>query len=192
MALFAVLSTVSLGMILPFMNVLFSEQVLVADGELGSDAGGGDLLQSVTEDLPSVGGLKEDLKERVLEFFASGTASEALGKICIALLVIFFIKSLFGYLQTFLMVTVEQRVIRDIRNALFAHLNELSLSFFHGQRTGQLISRITNDVTLVRKALVATFANLFREALLTRSCTSGWPSGSAGGSPSSPLSCSRP
>ncbi|MFH1690529.1 MAG: ABC transporter ATP-binding protein [Candidatus Eisenbacteria bacterium] len=164
MALFAVLSTISLGMILPFMNVLFSEQTLVAEGAPESEAG--DLSLSVAGDLPPVGGLKEELKERVLTFFASGTAGEALGKICVGFLVLFFIKSLFGYLQTFLMVTVEQRVIRDIRNALFSHLNELSLSFFHGQRTGQLISRITNDVTLVRKALVATFANLFREALL--------------------------
>lgn len=167
MALFAILSTVSLGMILPFMNVLFSEQALVAEGTPESATGGGDLLQSVTGDLPSAGGIKEELKARVLELFASGTASEALGKICVGFLVLFFVKSLFGYLQTFLMVTVEQRVIRDIRNALFSHLNELSLSFFHGQRTGQLISRITNDVTLVKKALVATFANLFREVLLS-------------------------
>ena len=174
MALFAVLSTVSLGMILPFMNVLFEEQTLVTEKApaLQPEAGGdfsvsvrGD-LPSAGSDLPSVGGLKEELKERVLTFFASETASEALGKICVAFLVLFFVKSLFGYLQTFLMVTVEQRVIRDIRNSLFSHLNELSLSFFHGQRTGQLISRITNDVMLVRKALVATFANLFREALL--------------------------
>ncbi len=179
MALFAVLSTVSLGMILPFMNVLFEEQTLVTGEapvlEPGPPASGpgSDLslsvvsdLPSVVSDLPSVGGLKEEAKVRILAFFASGTAGEALGKICIAFLVLFFVKSIFGYLQTFLMVTIEQRVIRDIRNALFSHLNELSLSFFHGQRTGQLISRITNDVMLVRKALVATFANLFREALL--------------------------
>ncbi|MCK4409939.1 MAG: ABC transporter ATP-binding protein, partial [Candidatus Eisenbacteria sp.] len=188
MALFAVLSTVSLGMLIPFMNVLFEEQTLVtgeapasrpeAGGDLPLSVGGelasvgddlpsiGDDLPSIGDDLPSVGGLKDELKGRVLAFFASGTAGEALGKICVAFLVLFFVKSLFGYLQTFLMVTVEQRVIRDIRNELFSHLNELSLSFFHGQRTGQLISRITNDVMLVRKALVATFANLFREALL--------------------------
>ncbi|HYW68144.1 MAG TPA: ABC transporter ATP-binding protein [bacterium] len=166
MVLFAVLSTVSLGMILPFMNVLFSGQTLVADGEAGAAAGVEALASSLPSDLTAVDSLKAVLKERMLDFFASGSASEALGKICIGFLVLFFAKSLFGYFQTFLMVTVEQRVIRDIRNALFAHLNELSLSFFHGQRTGQLISRITNDVVLVRKALVATFANLFRETLL--------------------------
>ena len=97
---------------------------------------------------------------------AAETPAQALGKICVAFLIIFFVKGLFGYLQTFLMVTVEQRVIRDLRNTIFSHLNELSLSFFHGSRTGQLISRITTDVMLVRRALVATFANFFREAVL--------------------------
>jgi len=169
MAVFAVLSTVSLGMLLPFMNVLFEQQALVTvDGAVGaevlSEAAPGDDTSS--DPMAAVDSVKEELRARILEFFASGTAVDALRRICIAFLVVFLVRGLFGYAQRFLMVTVEQRVIRDLRNELFSHLNELSLSFFHGQRTGLLISRITNDVTLVRKALVATFANLFREALL--------------------------
>ena len=196
MAVFALLSTASLGMILPFMNVLFESQTLVEGSPRAESPapagpaidGGGSLrveprpsahsssepsasvpADSATPgpfDLDDMGGMKEVLKNRILEFFSSSSPGAALGKICIALLVVFFLKSLFGYLQTFLMITVEQSVIRDIRNALFSHLNELSLSFFHGSRTGLLISRITNDVTLVRRALVATFANLFRESLM--------------------------
>jgi subfamily B ATP-binding cassette protein MsbA len=179
MAVFAVLSTVSLGMLLPFMNVLFEQQSLVVDGAARVSMAGGthDLkaddgpaqdagTATVPAPLDSVESMKDELKERVLGFFASGSAVDALRRICIAFLVVFFVRGVFGYLQAFLMVTVEQRVIRDLRDQLFSHLNELSLSFFHGQRTGLLISRITNDVTLVRKALVATFANLFREALL--------------------------
>jgi subfamily B ATP-binding cassette protein MsbA len=182
MAVFAILSTASLGMILPFMNVLFESEalvdgpvaeataepsgqglpVVVAEGDGVGDEGLRDALGS-----GAVDSLKEGLKERILTLFASSTPGAALGKICIALLLVFFAKSLFGYMQTFLMLTVEQSVIRDIRNALFSHLNDLSLSFFHGRRTGQLISRVTNDVTLVRRALVASFANLFRESLLT-------------------------
>jgi subfamily B ATP-binding cassette protein MsbA len=181
MAIFAVLSTVSLGMLLPFMNVLFEQHALVTDGGPAEEApetsavvtgvaGPGGVTavdgQAAADPLTSVGSMKDELRERVLRFFASGTAVDALKRICLAFLIVFFVRGIFGYLQRFLMVTVEQRVIRDVRNELFAHLTELSLSFFHGQRTGLLISRITNDVTLVRKALVATFANLFREALL--------------------------
>jgi subfamily B ATP-binding cassette protein MsbA len=174
MAIFAVLSTVSLGMLLPFMNVLFEQHALVTDtgpeagerevsGEAAEVAGPGIV---VADPVASVDSVKDELRARVLAFFASGTAVDALKLICLAFLIIFFVRGVFGYLQSFLMVTVEQRVIRDLRNELFARLTDLSLSFFHGQRTGLLISRITNDVTLVRKALVATFANLFRETLL--------------------------
>jgi subfamily B ATP-binding cassette protein MsbA len=175
MAIFAVLSTVSLGMLLPFMNVLFEQHALLTDSASTNDArevlaGAGvapDLADTASEaPIASVDSMKDELRSRVLEFFASGTAVDALRRICVAFLVVFLIRGVFGYLQRFLMVGVEQRVIRDVRNQLFGHLTGLSLSFFHGQRTGLLISRITNDVTLVRKALVATFANLFREALL--------------------------
>jgi len=182
MAVFAVLSGVTLGMILPFVNVLFQEHALVAeetandgrgDGLLGAADAAGEIAGDVTsaaDDVEvggtSVGGLKEDIRQRILGLFESPTPMRALAKICVALLVLFLIKGIFGYLQTFLMITVEQRVIRDLRDQLFTRLSELSLSFFHGRRTGQLISRITNDVNLVRRALVATFANLFRESFL--------------------------
>jgi subfamily B ATP-binding cassette protein MsbA len=171
MAVFALLSGVSLGMILPFVNILFEQHALVgATPALGqSSTESGDGLSGRVSD-PGRGtttDLQARLKERVLALFRSDTPAQSLAKICLALLVVFFVKELFGYLQTFLMVSVEQLVIRDLRNNLFAHLNDLSLSFFHGERTGQLISRVTNDVTCVRGALVATFASLFRESILT-------------------------
>jgi subfamily B ATP-binding cassette protein MsbA len=201
MAVFAVLSGVSLGMILPFMNMLFQEGTLVGGAVTGEMADPGETASAVVDpgtadqvgvsesfpdgtadgavadvpddaerqlpaDFAPIGDVKDVLRARLLALFAGPTPSSVLGKICLVLLVVFFVKAIFGYLQTFLMITVEQRVIRDIRNALFSHLTELSLSFFHGERTGQLISRITNDVSLVRRALVATFANLFRESLL--------------------------
>ena len=186
MAVFAILSGVSLGMILPFVNILFEDRVLVEGDAVapsmgnaeagvaapaGTRADSGESAPSGERDtragVATVESFKDDVKSRLLGLFVSDTPAEALARICAALLIVFFIKSLFGYLQSFLMITIEQSAIRDIRDRLFARLSELSLSFFHGERTGQLISRITNDVTLVRRALVASLANLFRESLLT-------------------------
>ncbi len=201
MAVFAVLSGASLGMILPFVNVLFERDALVSDEATTVVAGATTAAESETEAVESAtaqmteasGGavptvpaiddagesdvgagagapirdLKVDIRARILEMFASDSPERALGKVCLALLAVFLTRALFGYLQTFLMMTLEQRVVRDLRNRLFEKLSGLSLSFFHGEHTGTLISRITNDVTLVRGALVASFVNLFRETLLT-------------------------
>jgi subfamily B ATP-binding cassette protein MsbA len=172
MAVFALLNAVSLGMVLPFANILFERGALVeTSAETGEPVVRGDAAVEPPADAEgtfgAVEGLRDELRQRVLAAFVSRSPAEALAKICLALLAVFFVKNVFGYLQTFLMVQIEQRVIRDIRNALFAKLSGLSLSFFHGRRTGQLMSRITNDVTMVRRALVATLANVFRESLLT-------------------------
>ncbi len=182
MTVFAALSGVSLGMILPFVNVLFEEHALVSAGAgdavivasagtPGEPAGSaGELLGAVANDIESgdigLGGVKEELRVRLLAVFASDTPESALLKICLALIIVFLVRAIFRYVQTLLMITLEQRVIRDLRNAIFSHLTRLSLSFFQREQTGQLISRVTNDVMLVRGALVATFADMFREALL--------------------------
>jgi subfamily B ATP-binding cassette protein MsbA len=69
-----------------------------------------------------------------------------------------------------LTVWVEQAVIRDMRNEVYAHLHTLSLSFFHSRRTGALLSRFTNDIALVRGALAAGFSNLIKSSLLLAVC----------------------
>jgi subfamily B ATP-binding cassette protein MsbA len=64
------------------------------------------------------------------------------------------------------MVSIEQLVIRDIRNELYGHLHDLPLKFFQNFRTGQLISRMTSDINLVRGVLTDGFANLIRHGFL--------------------------
>ena len=183
MAVFAALSGVSLGMILPFVNVLFEEQALLTGGagnvavvtpaEIPADPEGepaSSLIGTVASDIESgdigLGDIKGELRVRLLAVFASDTPQSALLKICIGLILVFLVRAIIFYLQALLMITLEQRVIRDLRNAIFSHLTSLSLSFFQREQTGQLISRVTNDVMLVRGALVATFAQMFREVLL--------------------------
>jgi ATP-binding cassette subfamily B protein len=51
-----------------------------------------------------------------------------------------------SYLQTYLVNWVGERVILDLRRALFAHIQKLSLDFFSQQKTGWIVSRLTNDI----------------------------------------------
>ena len=77
----------------------------------------------------------------------------------------FSLKNIFGYLQAYLLAHVEQAVIKDLRDGAYWHLHELPMSYFKNERTGDLISRIMNDVIIVQQSVAAVFLNLIREPL---------------------------
>jgi len=74
-------------------------------------------------------------------------------------------KGIVEYYESYLMAYIGQRTIMDIRNKLYSHLQSLSLDYFIRQRTGQIISRLTNDVMLLQRAIVSVPANLIRGGL---------------------------
>ncbi len=81
----------------------------------------------------------------------------------LGLLLVFFVKGLFYFMYSFLLEKVGQSVIRDLRNRVYAHLNALPLSFFHRTPTGELISRIINDVSMLQGAVSHALIHLLRD-----------------------------
>jgi subfamily B ATP-binding cassette protein MsbA len=79
------------------------------------------------------------------------------------LLLVFFVKGIFYFTYSYLLETVGQSVIRDMRNKVYAHLNSMPLSFFHKTPTGVLISRVINDVTMLQSAVSNTLIQLLRD-----------------------------
>jgi subfamily B ATP-binding cassette protein MsbA len=77
----------------------------------------------------------------------------------------YLLKGLGSYFSTYLMTDVGQRVVRDLRNALFRHTLDQGASFFSRRTTGQLMSRITNDVNQVQQAVSETLGDIIRESL---------------------------
>jgi subfamily B ATP-binding cassette protein MsbA len=74
-------------------------------------------------------------------------------------------KGMADYGQSYLMANVGQKVIRDLRDALYQHMQVLSLSFFNRHSTGVLISRITNDVGLVQGSVTKAVTGLLKDSL---------------------------
>lgn len=66
---------------------------------------------------------------------------------------IYFLKGIFSFGQEYLMSYVAQRVIFDLRSRLWRHLSRLSLSFFTKEKGGDIISRLTNDISLIEQTL---------------------------------------
>jgi subfamily B ATP-binding cassette protein MsbA len=71
----------------------------------------------------------------------------------VAIILIFLLKGFFDYGQSYLMNFVGLRIVADLRERLYKHLQTLSLSFFTRTPTGILISRITNDVNLIQASV---------------------------------------
>jgi subfamily B ATP-binding cassette protein MsbA len=88
-----------------------------------------------------------------------------LGQITAAVLSVYVLKGVGAYFSSYLMTDVGQRVVRDLRNQLFRHVLGQSAAFFSQQTTGRLMSRITNDVGQVQRAVSETIGDLTRESL---------------------------
>src|SRR5262249_15937295 len=110
------------------------------------------------------------LRARAERSLVLATPLTALQRICLFILVVLLLKNLADCLQAFLMVSVEQAAIRDLRAALLAQLPRLSLSFYHPRRTGRLMGRVSNDVEYLREALATGISNLVKGSLTLAGC----------------------
>lgn len=68
--------------------------------------------------------------------------------------------TVFGLGYSYLSIVVGQRIMRDLRNQLYDHLQGMSLRFFTGTRTGEIQSRLANDVGGVQSVVSDTAANV--------------------------------
>jgi len=82
-----------------------------------------------------------------------------------AIVVVYLLKGVGSYVSSYLMADVGQRVVTDLRNALYRHILNQSASFFAHGATGRLLSRINNDVGQVQQAVSETAGDLARETM---------------------------
>jgi ATP-binding cassette, subfamily B, bacterial MsbA len=82
-----------------------------------------------------------------------------------AIVIVYLFKGIGSYVSSYLMAAVGQRVVTDLRNALYRHILNQSASFFAHGATGRLLSRINNDVGQVQQAVSETAGDLARETL---------------------------
>ncbi|MBI3195633.1 MAG: ABC transporter ATP-binding protein [Ignavibacteriae bacterium] len=152
---YSLFSGVSIFLFIPLLDILFHPEKMQQ--------------QAIPDSLAVPFGLESllgNIKDALLTFVFSGTQMDALLKINLIIILSFFFKNMFGYFQSFLMNYAEEGVIKDLRNALYRHLHNLPLAYFSNERTGGLISRIVNDVSLINGGISACFVTLIREPLL--------------------------
>lgn len=92
--------------------------------------------------------------------------SAALNQIAIGLIFVFLLQAVAMFTQNYFLTWTGERVVADLRRIIYTHLQKLSLGFFNERRTGELMSRLTNDVTLVQNAVTGNVISML-QALVT-------------------------
>lgn len=99
------------------------------------------------------------------QFIAQGQL-QSLETLLILLAIIYFSISLLNYLSGFFMVSVSERALYKLRRDLFNHLEKLSLNFFDKNKKGDLMSRFTNDITVISETLSDVVIQLINSVLI--------------------------
>ena len=88
-----------------------------------------------------------------------------LNAITAGIIVVFALRGFFVYGQNYLMSFISQKIVIDLREALFRHFQRLSVSYFDHSRTGKVLSYMTNDVGALQGALAQNIIELSTESL---------------------------
>lgn len=144
--LVVIFSLLSVLMIFPFIDLLFKENITVP-----------------AQDISSIFDLKDIIVYNFSKIVSQYDKLDILKYLCALIFITFLLKNLFIYLQTYYMSVVEQGILKDLRFDLYSHYLNLPLSFFTEERKGNLISRIVNDVQIIKDSLIAVINSIFRD-----------------------------
>ena len=109
--------------------------------------------------------LNDQLKYWSNQFILRDTALETIKILCVTILFVFIIKNIFLYAKNIGFTYIQFNLITKIRNDIYNHFHNLSLSFFDQKKSGELTSVVVTDVSNMRIALGSSFHKLFVEPI---------------------------
>jgi subfamily B ATP-binding cassette protein MsbA len=104
--------------------------------------------------------------QQVVDSVLTAGDVQLLDGITVSLLIVFLIRSITSLIETYNLNYIGERIVMDLRIELYSKLQTLSLGFFAQRRVGELVSRISNDVTAVRTALTSNISTLLQQSLI--------------------------
>jgi subfamily B ATP-binding cassette protein MsbA len=140
-----ILSIVSIAMLMPFMQLIF----------LGNDAGIANSNNVVIR----------EINDFLLNSIEKRGKVDTLGYICLLMICFILLKNLFLYLSYYVLNPIKHKVINQLREELYDKILQLPIGFFTEKRKGDLMSRMTNDVSEVEGSLVGAMEGWIRDPL---------------------------
>jgi subfamily B ATP-binding cassette protein MsbA len=97
---------------------------------------------------------------RLLNSVTQAKSFAPLNNLAFLLVGIFLLQAAFSFFQTYLLAYIGEHIVYDLRTSLYNHLQQLSLDFYANRRVGDIISRLSSDVTQMRTMLTSNFTTL--------------------------------
>ncbi|MDQ6672380.1 MAG: ABC transporter ATP-binding protein/permease [Chloroflexota bacterium] len=114
---------------------------------------------------PALGAARIWLLKVLVDGLIGGPQPSLLLGVCIGYVLIALARGLASFGDDYLGGSVGARVVRDLRSLLYAHLQDLSLRFFHRQRLGDLLTRLTGDISAIEDLLVSGLTDVVAQSL---------------------------
>ena len=144
-------SVVSLGLLSPFLLLIFKKQ-----DTLGAVAESNDFFSRINP----INQFKIWLYQMVQ---TPGGEVKALAMICILILSFIILKNIFLYLSIYILTPMRNLVVNDMRTAMYKKILVLPVGYFNDQKKGDIMSRLTNDLSDVESSSINLLESLFRE-----------------------------
>jgi len=103
---------------------------------------------------------------RMIDFGFSDKAVQLIDSYFAVMIIVVVVLAVSSALRYYLVTTLGERIVADLRSDVFAHLTHLSLSFFDAARTGEIVSRLTADTTQIKAAVGASVSIALRNLVL--------------------------
>ncbi len=151
--LYSVFNVLSIIIFIPTLGILFSTQERV----------------NAAPEYMGIGSLQVYLKDSLNYFLTVKVDQEgpvaALVFICIASIVIFFLKNLFRYAAMYVLAYLRTGMVKDIQDKLYYKTLDLPLGYFSETKKGDLLARMTSDVKEVENSIINSLESLAREPI---------------------------
>ncbi len=180
MGVFALFSGFSIAMLYPVFDIVLTPRTAetIERSQIRADVPVGEQLSelrhNVLEDYSralhheqTFADAGRNMKNVLLDLLRENPAGRVLGWICVVAIFLIFFKTASGYLQKIVFIRVEEKTVMMLRNDLFENIESHSLPFFSRFGTGELVSRMVNDVNALKHFTVSNVAELLRNAALT-------------------------
>jgi subfamily B ATP-binding cassette protein MsbA len=102
---------------------------------------------------------------RLLDSVTRSHSLATLNSLAWLLVAIFLVQAAFSFVQSKLLAEVGERIVRDLRSTLYKHLHAQSLDFFAARRVGEIVSRLSSDVTQMRSVLTNNITTLLGQVV---------------------------